>query len=627
MPSDPQIAERRRAQVLLAVRAALACDAGSILAADLAGADAADLEGAFVDPAVEAWSAIVARQVRAGVPLAQEDARAGLSILARLAGLPGHNPIPNPAMSFLSVGCRSDIFAFGAHPWLDLLLSTGGTGDDDGQSTAPVGATLGAVRAALDALDEVHPPSAASVRGALRAVIGVRGPWGVVRGGSTDDYPGLVLISVNNPPAVLAEELLHESIHVRLQFAFSSNESAWIEALPGLWSVFTETPRSTWRVVHGVAAYRAVEAWWGELERHEAAATLLQLPEEEARQVIRARRDRLVERTSRAEAILESILDEREVQSIRVLLDGLTPSRRRLPSGPRAVGRPLAERIAVILGDVERAEVLCAVAGEKVSRLTWPIRDCGSLADLLHGEAGVCFSGHAVEVTEDAILGGFSNVVERTVPLVDDVDPQLSVHLYVARTGHEARLCAVEDEEDAAGERLGIPPCCASAFPAVWQEALERWNGDLAAVLLDHMPSDHGPLRIPAHANPVAGYFGGGLCWHLPCGFGCDPTRALVERRIALLRDTDTPLLRRLLAIQERPFLWVPGQAYALAPASASDSFAAYRWTAVPELGEALDRAGIRPSTMHAGEGHPRLHEVLGGPGLFVSVIPWAGRV
>ena len=70
-------------------------------------------------------------------------------------------------------------------------------------------------KASIDILDAVVPAAACQVRSTVILILGIEGPFGEVVAFSSPIFPGCIAFGTNNPPVLLAEEILHEACHVR----------------------------------------------------------------------------------------------------------------------------------------------------------------------------------------------------------------------------------------------------------------------------------------------------------------------------------------------------------------------------------------------------------------------------
>ena len=208
------------------------------------------------------------------------------------------------------------------------------------------------------------------------------------------------------------------------------------------------------------------------------------------------------------------------------------------------------------LDDQSQTELLLALLGLKVSRLTLPLHDAMKLQRIL-GIPLVCGTDMVVAQT-DAALPFFSNLAIRS-PITVDVIPLLrseqAIDIYVAVDWRSAAICWALDRRDKAGELLGIPECCRRWFAENWALCAQHLAGDLAYCSLKCQLTS-GIVTIPAITNPYAVYLGGSLLSHFPCSPLCNATMLAANQRRSALSGIAPELLERVLQRHERQ-IWV----------------------------------------------------------------------
>ena len=162
-------------------------------------------------------------------------------------------------------------------------------------------------------------------------------------------------------------------------------------------------------------------------------------------------------------------------------------------------------------------------------------------------------------------MNEFANLFAGNACGLLDAGNGYEVQLYVAGESGKVREAFELDQDDAAGSLFDIPMCCQTFFGRLWKQ-IALQGGDLFATLLRRAPSKDGRLVIPWSCNAAAMYFGGGLCWHFPCSLDCEATRVTIDARRRALLSIDSDLATRLVAIQNRAFLWSPETGYGLLP-------------------------------------------------------------
>jgi len=193
------------------------------------------------------------------------------------------------------------------------------------------------------------------------------------------------------------------------------------------------------------------------------------------------------------------------------------------------------------LSDCVKAEILLALTGNKVSRITIP----KFLADNLHalwGRIGprCCASSYLVE-TKNEGLGAFSNIPAGFTPYVNGKNTLTNdlIFIYVASTAHHASVCAKLDAADEAGKMLGIPTCCIEFYQKSKSDTthLDPFS------LKTNSKTD---LTLPWQLNFYSMYTGSGLLWHFPCKNDCRNTISLIEERYQLIKRIDASFAEML---------------------------------------------------------------------------------
>ncbi len=205
--------------------------------------------------------------------------------------------------------------------------------------------------------------------------------------------------------------------------------------------------------------------------------------------------------------------------------------------------------------DCLKAEILLGLAGKKVSRLTMP----KILADDLHGlwnriSAFSCASSFLVK-TKNEGLGNFSNIPQGFVLYTNHKNIQSNdlIFIYIAESQNRAAECARLDEEDEAGDLLGIPKCCVSFYKKYKQIA-----GHLNPFLISAKSIE--TTTIPWQLNFYAMYQGSGLLWHFPCSQNCDETIRVINERYNFMNSVDPIFADKLKFAQMKPIYFINGE-------------------------------------------------------------------
>lgn len=406
----------------------------------------------------------------------------------------------------------------------------------------------------MSATAAVESTGAAGLVGLLRSVdlvVGLQGPWGEIRALSNPAIPGFVAIGVNSPPAILAEQALHESMHVALsaRIALDPSTERLCDSRVGVLSPFTNSVRTSERVVHGLMSYGVVLSLWISLEKSPLLATLLAVESEDrARAICRRRIETIGARLAVAELALQDAAGQEVVVMVRDMFTELSGLPAPWDAAVPASRQTVVDRSGFLSGlfhlrPIERAEATLALAGEKVSRLSVPLQRSGEIGFGLLALGPVVASATAVRPVPDERIGGFSNVATTIRPVLE-AHPDDEVYLFLANEATLARRAAVLDLEDQAGELLGIPDCCRARFAERWP-SVRTLGGDMFVDMLQ-THARFGRIEVAVECDASAMYRGGGLCWHFPCTPRCNMTIEIVKRRRAILRAIAPDLLPAL---------------------------------------------------------------------------------
>ena len=124
---------------------------------------------------------------------------------------------------------------------------------------APMKTTAEGWKKALQLLLDSGHPGAGIVEECALAVLGLKGSFGHIQAFSDMRLPGFVAFGVHNPPGVVAEQLLHESVHTLLwsYLQVNAKSAEALSSLCGTYSTFVKRGRSAVRVLHGSLSYGA----------------------------------------------------------------------------------------------------------------------------------------------------------------------------------------------------------------------------------------------------------------------------------------------------------------------------------------------------------------------------------
>lgn len=424
------------------------------------------------------------------------------------------------------------------------------------------GATEHAWHEACELLAALDHPSHDWVRRNVLGLIGLKCERGAIHAFSDEHLPGFVAFGVNNPRGVLAEQLVHESVHTLLWSYLQLHPSVDCPLARqfATYSPFVERPRSAVRVLHGVLSYAAVHAFWSRVLDSGMSDAALELPYQRAHLRVTQRLKVLQERINSGMITLRqafALVDMEHLASALSLdwaLEGVCTKF----SGKASLSEQLRVVQGAPLSDISKAEIALALTGNKCSRVVLPAEGVGFLLPLARAGTHFLVGRQGIKPASDILCGGFSNTVGSTCP-VDSDEPGMDVFVYFGPSPEEVRQTAELDECNQAAPLLGIPPCCEAYFEEHW-DAVRLRGGDLFSHLLRAQPER---TSAAGSCNAAGMYFGWGLCWHFPCSLNCRSTSEIVSAREKVLMQLDPPLRRRLGAYEKGLLLWSTKHGYA----------------------------------------------------------------
>ena len=393
---------------------------------------------------------------------------------------------------------------------------------------------------------------------AVDLLAGLDGPYGEIRSFSNPGFPGFVALGIRNPDVILAEQAIHEAVHVvfSAHLALRDELSPLLDERAGALSPFTNSVRTIERVAHGILSYSAVHRLWAAVGGSAAAPSLLGIQDRFQCHDIIARRLKTLEQ--RLALATLHFCDAAGAEAFNVLcavaddLLGLALAAPFRPGGDALVAEAAKQPFApASLNAIERAEIALASVGMKASRITVRFADLPAVAFPLAAHCAVVPASWVVSPVPDPKLSGFSNL-SGPASHVLDASSDSEVYLYLHQNPAIARQAAILDLTDEAGELLGIPACCRRWFQQNWPVA-KSYGGDAFALML-RQAAKVGEVHMVPECDASAMYRGGGLCWHFPCSPVCTETVALVTQRRVYLQGSNPLLLAELEAAYRRTF-------------------------------------------------------------------------
>lgn len=430
------------------------------------------------------------------------------------------------------------------------------------------------LEAGLAYVEQVSPGQAQRLLDQVSLVASFDEPPGLMQSLSADVLPGFIVLRANNGPAEVGDQLVHETAHQLLD-EYLAGQPEFVEELrqaPSAYSPFFHQPRPAIKLLHGVVSYLEVLRFWQAVVDQDAYGAHL----EEA-----VARKRLAHVQRRCEGGLRALRAStsrdtwaRWSQHLEVLCPAFRPLWAHLETErPVATSKSLTPRLDSLgwLNPIERAELLLALDGQKLSRLSVSLDHGAELARALDPLLSPLFSRQVFLTRAEQLKGRFSNLPEATFEY-SKPPPGATVFAYVARDTDALVAAVRDDEENRAGAALGIPACCQAHFASHWQDAIERFEGDLLAWTMDAGAGGHGvPFDLgmhPPETNAFALVLGRGLTWHFPCSLDCEATVESIRLRRRALEQLDAGLAATLWAGHGAAVVWTPDRAFLAAPIS-----------------------------------------------------------
>lgn len=198
-------------------------------------------------------------------------------------------------------------------------------------------------------------------------------------------------------------------------------------------------------------------------------------------------------------------------------------------------------------------ELVLASAGLKLSRTCMYDEDLAYFLPLAerYGLA-VALSDVKFLHRPDQGKGGWSNAIEREVPLTD---PAGQFNVYCASSKQIAAMGLTLEEasaQDEFGLLLSIPDCCRVAYLRFHPIAARKQN-DFVPLVLDNTASDP-PYNY--WVNYVTQYFGRALLSFFPCSFTCTRAAAFAQLTFDVLRQCSAAWAESFLTLQQSTVLY-----------------------------------------------------------------------
>jgi len=397
-------------------------------------------------------------------------------------------------------------------------------------------------------------------------------PPGLLQSLSVGELPGFILVRANNGPAEVCDQLVHETSHQMLD-RYLAERPGLVEELrqaPSAYSPFFQQPRPAIKLLHGLVSYLEVLRFWQKVISQEAFGP------EVGPDVARNRRDHVEALCETGCRSLHSCVDKTTWERWSVHLNSLCPAFAPIWErvGVQKREATTSELVSCIkeltwLAPIERAEVLLALDGLKISRVSVSLQHGADLARALDPHLSPLYSRRVFITRAEQLKGNFSNLPDGTFEYYRP-PPGSVVFAYLGRDRESLVAAVDQDEINNAGDKLDIPPCCQLHFASHWAETVEGFEGDLLSWSFDSRAGGKGlPFDLGIHPpenNAFALVLGKGFTWHFPCSLDCRSTVDSIRRRKWALEKLDTELASSLWNRHRGAVIWTPDRAFLWAP-------------------------------------------------------------
>ena len=365
---------------------------------------------------------------------------------------------------------------------------------------------------------------------ALEVVAGIESEYNLINSGFTHDFPGFINFNINCDSRVIGEQLAHETAHLMFDNKIQFDERArkFVKSIPPVFSVFANKPRSAELVIHGLFSYSCVYVYWQAISgRNKTYSSIAKQRMKEVEVYLK-----------RAIVDLNSVLTPFAWKRLFLIFKTICPLADRVtwtqPRFPKNYTRKFITRLKEHFNNIEIAELILAIEGNKVSRISIQVQRVERLMEILNRlPIYYCFSNYLFESNADENLDGFRNVITSIHDLDSLIDEELEIHIYFADSREKLKKAFLLDKEDKCAPLFKTPSCCENFFLKNWDCCVATHNGDMTRLYAQNRKVvwNANPLY-----NPVGMYFGLGFCWHFPCKLDCKQTKRVVDERMKILK-------------------------------------------------------------------------------------------
>ena len=372
------------------------------------------------------------------------------------------------------------------------------------------------------------------IEDAVQTIAGLEDEHNVINSGFTKDFPGFISLNINADCSIIGEQIAHESTHLLFdnQVYFNSKLREEIRKIPPIYSVFAKKPRSVELVLHGLFSYTSVYLFWDNLKKI--------VPDERSRSIKRS--NQVLIYIKSAVKSLNNVLTNSQWIKIINIYKTICPlfinNLWNIKFEKIIINEKKLNNLKTSLNNIECAELLLALEGNKVSRISKPISQIPEIINVIDSlPVFYCFSNYVFNSDEDESINNFHNTISNTYNL-NNLDSylnyDLNIHIYFSQNQKDLLSAFFLDKKDKCAPLFKTPKCCENYFNKNWNSAVKSYGGDMTKYYFRNIKK--GKITRELKYNPVPMYFDLGFCWHFPCDLNCKQTKKIIDERIEILR-------------------------------------------------------------------------------------------
>ena len=238
---------------------------------------------------------------------------------------------------------------------------------------------LSKVDEALSLINNISSEWQSKIDEVIHTIAGLMDEHNVINSGFTKDFPGFISLNINADYSIIGEQIAHESTHLLFdnQIYFNSKLREEIRKIPPVYSVFAKKPRSVELVLHGLFSYTSVYLFWDELQKL--------YPDETSRS--KNRTNQVLVYIKSAVESLNNVLTKSQWVEIINIYTTICPIFKtnlwNIQSEKKVITEKTLNNLKISLNNIECAELLLTLEGNKVSRISKPISQIPKIINVI----------------------------------------------------------------------------------------------------------------------------------------------------------------------------------------------------------------------------------------------------